>query len=299
MYKKIIAKSALNKNDNYFTPYRYDLNVYRGCEHNCSYCYAMYSHKYLDDDKNFFNNVYFKENIAEILDKELSKRTWKRDLIGFGTVCDSYQQVEKELKLSRQCLKVLLKHKASFYMSTKSPLILRDLDLLSKLSEVAPISIAFSIITTDDKLGKKLEPNAPLISERINAVKKLKEETKALVGIHLMPVIPYITDNKENLENIVKMASELNLDFIIVDMLNLYGETKKSFFKFIEDVFPEKANSIKEIYKSSKNISEYNENLHRLIKSIKNKYHFHNKTIKNVLNDNQIKQLSIFDADNK
>ncbi len=291
MYKKIIAKVALNKNDSGFTPYKYDLNVYRGCEHNCSYCYAMYSHKYLDDDKNFFNNVYFKENIAEILDFELSKKSWKHDLIGFGTVCDSYQPIEKDLKLSRRCLQVMLKHKNSFYMSTKSDLILRDIDLLKEMSSQFPISLALSIITTDDILGKILEPGATPISKRIETAKKLKSETNALVGIHLMPVIPFITDDKQNLENIIKLAKNLNLDFVVVDMLNLYGETRKSFFEFVDENFPEKARLIKELYSNSKKIKEYSINLHKIIKEIKNNYNFHNKYLKL----QEIKQLSIFD----
>lgn len=295
MYKKIVAKVALNKNDSGFTPYKYDLNVYRGCEHNCSYCYAMYSHKYLDDDNNFFNNVYFKENIAEILDVELSKKSWKHELIGFGTVCDSYQPIEKDLKLSRRCLEVMLKHKNSFYMSTKSDLILRDIDLLQEMSNQFPISIALSIITTDETLGKILEPGATPISKRIETAKKLKSETKALVGIHLMPVIPYITDDKQNLENMIKLAKNLNLDFVVVDMLNLYGETRKSFFEFVGRAFPEKANLIRELYSSSNKIKEYNANLHKLIKNIKNQYNFHNKYLKL----NKVTQLSIFDVDNK
>lgn len=299
MYKKIVAKIALNKNDSGFTPYKYDLNVYRGCEHNCSYCYAMYSHKYLDDDKNFFKNVYFKENIAEILEAELSKRTWKKELIGFGTVCDSYQPLEKELKLSRKCVEVMARHNASFYMSTKSDLILRDLDLLKKMSEQTPISLAFSIITMNENLAKILEPGASPISKRVEAVKKLKLETKALVGIHLMPVIPYLTDDIENLESIIKLASELKLDFVIVDMLNLYGETRKSFFEFISKNFPEKLQSIKNIYFDSNRIKEYNVNLHKIIKKIKNKYNFHNKYLKNLVEKEKIEQISFFDENKK
>ena len=112
LYQSICCKSALNK-INSFLPYHYDLNIYRGCEHHCVYCFAKYSHRYLEDD-NFFDHIYIKENIVEELAKKLSSKSWKRDVINLGGVTDSYQPIEKEKQLMPKILKLLTKSRTCF-----------------------------------------------------------------------------------------------------------------------------------------------------------------------------------------
>ena len=291
---KALCKQALNKNKTNFTPYSYDLNIYRGCVHRCEYCYALYSHKFLDD-KNFYSNIYYKENITSQLDKELSKKKLKNEIVGVGTVCDSYQPIEKKLKLTKQCLEVFLKYKTPIYLSTKSDLILRDVEILGNLSAVCPICLCVSIISLDEKLIKKLEPCTPTVTQRLNTLKELKQKTSALVGIHLMPIIPYLTDDFENIKNIFIKAKELDLDFVVCDCLNLYGETKKNFLNFIKINFPEIYEKIKNLYLNYNKLKEYRENIRKNINSIKKELKFKNKYIKNYLNKkNNFVQLSLF-----
>ena len=120
--------------------YQHDVNIYRGCEHGCLYCYALYSHDYLEDEK-FYDHIYYKENIVEILEKEISKKSWQKKIINFGSVSDSYQPCEKKLELMRDVLKLMIKYQNPVNISTKSTLILRDLDLINELSKVAMVNI--------------------------------------------------------------------------------------------------------------------------------------------------------------
>ena len=156
---EITAKSALN-NVSGWLPYNWDLNIYRGCLHQCEYCFAQYTHKYLDSD-DYFGHIYVKTNIAEVLEQTLKKKSWKHERINVGGVCDSYQKpVESKYKLMRKVLKVLIKYRNSAMISTKSALILRDFDLIEKLSYLTPVNIAATIITLDEDIRKKIEPNS-------------------------------------------------------------------------------------------------------------------------------------------
>lgn len=261
-----MRKQALNRNKPSFTPYTYDLNIYRGCAHRCCYCYAIYYHKFLDD-QNFYENIYYKSNIAKSLTRLFQKKTSPISLL------------ELELFVTE----FFLKHGVSIYLSTKSELILRDVDLLAKLSKNTPISLCVSITTFDEELRKKLEPGVPPPNVRFDVLKKLKNQTNALVGVHLMPIIPFITDNLENIEKIFLLAKENNLDFVICSPLNLIGETKKQFLNFIIDNFPENYEKIKNLYPNSKKLSEYIKNIKREIYLIKKKIGFKNKYIKDYL----------------
>ena len=149
----------------------------------------------------------------------------------------------------------------SIYLSTKSEIILGDVDLLAELSKKTPICLCVSITTLDEELGKKLEPGVHPPNVRFDVLKKLKDQTNALVGVHLMPIIPFITDNLENIEKIFLLAKENNLDFAICSPLNLIGETKKQFLNFIIDNFPENYKKIKNLYSNSKKLSEYIKNI--------------------------------------
>ena len=109
IYREINCKSAINKIKNKFG-FCNDLNIYRGCLHKCYYCYAVYSHKYINS-RDFFNEIFVKKNIAEVLEKELSSKSWKRETINLGSVTDSYQKAEEDYKIMPDILKLLIKYK--------------------------------------------------------------------------------------------------------------------------------------------------------------------------------------------
>lgn len=290
-YQMITCKSALNK-INSFLPYHYDLNIYRGCEHHCVYCFAKYSHRYLEDD-NFFNHIYIKENIVEELEKKLSSKTWKRDVINLGGITDSYQPIEKEMKLMPEILKLLIKYKTPAIISTKSSLIVRDTELLKELSKVAGIQIAFTITTLDQNLANILEPNADPIKMRLQAIKTLKE-AGLTVGWHLMPIIPYITATRKNLKTIFETVQKYQLDYMITGLLNLRGITRKDFFQFLKEKFPDRYENIWNLYHNKDKKKEYKRKLFQFLNELENTYQVNRDYQKYVPKVENNEQLELF-----
>lgn len=255
---KITCTHALTKSKGNY-PYDYELNLYRGCTHHCQYCYAMYTHAYLNDEGNFFNHIYVKENIIEILHHELHAPNWKHNIIGIGTVCDAYQPIEAQLKLMPQVLQLCIETATPCIISTKSSLILRDRALLEELAEKVPVIVAFSINTIDDTCRQKLEPNASPIHERIEALRAFRH-SKVKVGLHTMPIIPYITDSHENLEALLKLAHEV--DYFLCGTMYLKGETKKAFMNFIDREYPHLKRTFIELYAKGSLDQKYKQQLY-------------------------------------
>lgn len=227
MYKEIEISSALRKLKRKI-PYGWDLNIYRGCGYGCAYCYARYSHRFLGE-KDFFGTIIVKKNIARILDTELSSTTWKREIINIGGVTDCYQPAEKKYGLMREILEVMLKHQNPVIISTKSDLILRDKDLIEKLSRRTYVNVAASVTTMDERLRKKWEPGS---SPTLNRFRVLKEfaRTNASRGLHLMPILPYLSDSEENIERILKSAKDAGVSYVLSGTLYLRRRNTKIFF---------------------------------------------------------------------
>jgi DNA repair photolyase len=279
MYKKIEAKSALHKLKKKRLPYDWDLNIYRGCIHRCEYCYALYSHSYLDRDDCFFDDVFVKSNVAEILDRELSKKSWRGDIINIGGVTDSYQKAEEEFMIMRAVLEVMIKHENPIIISTKSDLILRDYDLLSRLAEKTYVNIATTITAADDKLQEKIEPGAISSKERFKILEEFAN-TKASTGLHVMPIMPYISDSKENIEEILSWTKNSPVSYLLTGTLNLVGKTKENFFKFVQKEYGEHYSKYLELYKNWLVKKEYNVELYKMIHELKKKYNINSNYTK-------------------
>ncbi len=268
--EEIKVKKALNKLHSNFLPYKYDLNIYRGCSHKCQYCYAQYSHRYLETT-NFFEKIYIKTNIVEALEKELSSKNWRQQWINLGGVTDSYQAIERQYKLMPKILELMIKYKTPVTISTKSDLILRDVDLLEKLAKVATVNVAVTITTWNENLAKKLEPGAISSQKRMEIFKQLKGK-RINLGLHLMPIVPYLTDTSENLENILREAGKIKVDYVIAGMLNLRSETRKYFLRFIQENYPELANKYFQEYKGAYWEKEKRQEVYFLVYKLMKKY---------------------------
>jgi len=287
-YIPIDNKSALNKVKGSF-PYTWDLNIYRGCANGCKYCFALYSHDYLNDSS-FFGRVYYKKNIIECLEKELSKKSWKRDIVNIGGVTDSYQEIEKEMKLMPEILKLMIKYKTPVIISTKSTLILRDIELIKELAKITNVSIAFSIITTDENLRKKLEPNTSPIIDRFKAIKELKK-TGCTVGVHMMPIIPYLTDNWDNLNKIFELSKKTDVNYLLPGLINLRGKTKHYFLNFLKEYDIDKYNKFNFLYRGE--YKEYRNKLYKELYKLKKKHNISYDYKTGISKDN--KQLSLLE----
>lgn len=286
-YKEITCSSALNKLKRNI-PYKWDLNIYRGCKHGCKYCFAMYSHKYLEDE-NYFDSIYVKTNIVENLEKELRSRTWKREVVNIGGVTDNYQPAEAEYNLMPDILRLLIKYRTPAIISTKSDLILRDYDLIDQLSRITYINIAATITAMDEETRKLIEPNGSPSMKRFDMLREFRK-TNASIGVHVMPIIPFITDNQENLEALFYNAKDINADYLLPGTLYLRGNTRKYFFDFIGSQYPEYFENLKQLYKTGSAGKEYKDQLYKMVNQLRFKYNLsgsYSKPMKEKLNNQQ------------
>ncbi|MCK4814053.1 MAG: radical SAM protein [Candidatus Marinimicrobia bacterium] len=270
MYKTITCKTALNHIKSNYLPYKWDLNIYRGCMHQCQYCYALYSHKYLDSS-DFFGEIYIKENIVECLEKKLRSRYWKRETINLGGVTDSYQPIEAKKKLMPEILKLLIKYKTPASISTKSTLVLRDLDLYDELARVAGVNIALSITCCDENIRKKIEPYSTPTAARFDVLKTFRK-TEASTGVLMMPILPFLTDTEENLTCLFRSAQAADVDYIIPGLLNLRGPTRGNFLHFIKTQFPDMYPKYLDYYQGSFAKKTYRTALYERIAALKKAY---------------------------
>ncbi len=273
----ITCSTALNKLKRKI-PYGWDLNIYRGCKHNCKYCYALYSHKYLGETD--FTKVFAKVNIAEQLDIELSKPGWRREVVNIGGVTDSYQPAEKDKKIMPDVLKVLIKHKTPAIISTKSDLILRDYDLIAELADITYVNVASTITTMDESVREQIEPFGSKSADRFRMLAEFRK-TNASIGLHTMPIIPYITDSYENIEQLCSEAAKANVHYMLPGVLYLRGATKEHFFSFIKDTYPDKYDSLKNLYKKGSADKVYKDKLYNdIVNPLRKRYNISSSYIK-------------------
>lgn len=268
-YIPITCESALNKLRRKI-PYGWDLNIYRGCEHGCKYCYAIYSHDYLKDGR-FFEHVYVKNNILEHLEKELRSPFWKREIVNIGGVTDSYQPAEATYQLMPEILKLLIRYKTPAIISTKSDLILRDYDLIDELSRITYVNVAATIITADEDIRHHIEPNGCASSRRFVVLKEFRK-TNASTGLHMMPIIPFLTDSAENIESLFAQAKDAGVYYVLPGCLYLRGKTRPYFFNFIQSVFPGLYEELSNLYKTGGAGKNYKNELYGRVNFLRNKY---------------------------
>lgn len=268
MERELKAKTILHYHKQKFATH-WDANIYRGCGHKCRYCFAQYSHKYLE--KNFFDDIFAKINASELLKKELGKKSWKGCPVNVCGVSDCYQPAERKYRIMPGVIKSFIETKNPLLITTKSTLILRDLDLLKELKKVAEVSILISVSTLDENIRRVTEPYAAPTIERIKML-KIFSDLGFNTGVLFMPIIPYITDGDENLDELFKLIKENNLGFVITGTLHLRGNTKKVFYTFLEKHFPGLLSKYKELYKGSVVSKKYSSELYRKIGLLRRRY---------------------------
>lgn len=212
---------------------KYNMNLYRGCEHRCIYCDSRSECYQIED---FDGEVLVKSNAVELLRKELARKR-VRGTIGTGSMNDPYMPLEAEVNLTGRALQVIADFRFPVHILTKSDLVLRDLDTLCKINETFA-AVSFTISTADDGLAKKLEPGAPLVSDRLRAMRVL-----AAHGIHtgvtMMPVLPFIEDNWENIAEIVAKAHENGASYIVPAFgMTLRDRQRAYYYNRLDQHFP-------------------------------------------------------------
>jgi len=291
--KEIHAKSILNRMNHPSSWFgvEYNMNVYRGCQHSCIYCDSR-SECYRIEN---FDDIIVKVNAPKLLENEL-RRKRKRGTIGTGAMSDPYIPLEKKYNLTGKCLEIIEKYRFPLMIGTKSNLILRDIDVLEAINKVY-CCVAITITTADDNLAAVLEPNAPSPTQRLNAMGVLSE-LGIKTGVLMMPVLPYIEDNEENIVDIVNKSKGYGVSFIIPSFgLTLRDRQRDYYYKKLDKHFPGLSDKYKKRYKSYYSCSSPNSK--KLYKVFINKCKALGIETKMPSWHNEItnKQLSFFDLD--
>ncbi len=277
---EIEAKSILRRHkkiDSWFISH-YGMNLYRGCSHNCVYCDGRSEKYYVNGE--FGKDVSVKVNAVDVLARELDskrKRTpFKKSFIMIGGgVGDSYQPVERNYQLSRETLRLIYKHNFPVHILTKSTLVERDTDILKKIDEQSRAIVSFSFSSVDSRISAVFEPGVPCPGERLKTMTFFKSEGISC-GMFLLPVIPFLTDLKELLEESIRKASEVGVDFIIFGGMTLKeGRQKDYFLNVLRRQYPKLIHKYENIYTGNKwgsAIGEYYSSINSMFNSIAKKY---------------------------
>jgi DNA repair photolyase len=257
-YERVQAKAILNKVKTPAMPFEWSINPYRGCSHGCSFCYARSTHSFLgmESDDTFQNHILLKENAPEALKRQLDKMAVSRSgfqhtgSIAIGTATDPYQAVEAEARLTRSCLEVLAKYPVPVSITTRSPLVLRDLDLLKR---VRLTSVNISLNTLDVSVWRRMEPASPSPAKRMDMLRQLGEEGVP-AGIFMAPILPFLTDGRDSYTELIETAARNHAKFVMPSYLRLSTrEVKVWFFRTLETYYPELVGKYAELYRDSGN----------------------------------------------
>ena len=249
-FYEVRAKSALNRvPEQSQVPFRWTVNPYRGCSHACVYCFARPTHKYLDMDagRDFERRIVVKVNVPEVLRAELRRPSWKCEHVAMGTNTDPYQWVEGRYKLMPGIWEALRDARNPCSVLTKSPLVLRDLQLLKEIASVTEVSANLSVPTIDERAWRASEPHTPNPRARLEAVGELNR-AGIPSGILIAPLMPGINDDPRQVEEILRLAAEAGATSIGGITLHLRGEVRGIFMDWLRSYRPDLVPRYEELY---------------------------------------------------
>ncbi|GAB3630254.1 DNA repair photolyase [Pandoraea terrae] len=237
------ARSVITRNQSPDIPFDRSINPYRGCEHGCSYCFARPTHAYLglSPGLDFETKLYAKHNAAQRLEAELRRPGYRPAMLALGTSTDPYQPIEREQGITRQILEVLEQFGHPVGITTKSSLVTRDIDILSRMAERGLVRVFMSIGTLDAEIARRMEPRANTPARRMEAVRRL---TTAGVptGVIVAPIVPALTDF--DIERVLSTAAEAGATYAGYVMLRLPLEVHDIFVAWLEEHYPLRARHV-------------------------------------------------------
>jgi DNA repair photolyase len=274
-YFTLPAKSLLNRCvSGRQMPFTWTINPYRGCEFACKYCYARYTHEFMEmrDGVDFEQKIYVKQHAANLLRHDL-RRVKPGEAIALGTATDPYQPAERRYEVTRGILEEFARHRGyELGVVTKSNLIVRDLALLQEVAKTNRLSVHMTITTLNADLARILEPRAPRPDLRLGAVHALSQ-AGLRVGVSASPVLPGITDSPADLEGLVSAAAEAGADHVFANPLFLKPCSAAVFLPFLEQNFPALAENYRQRYQGRSFLPEaYARRLSQLIHHFREKY---------------------------
>jgi DNA repair photolyase len=250
-FHEVLCKSALNKiPDAAALPFKFTVNGYRGCSHACRYCFARPTHEYLDLDygNDFDTQIVVKTNVADVLRREVGRRSWRRETVALGTNTDPYQRAEGRYALMPGIIGALAGSGTPLSILTKGTLLRRDLPLIVDASGQVPVSLAVSLAVGDPELHKQVEPGTPTPQSRLGLIGAIRD---AGLDCHVMvaPVLPYLTDSVEHLDGLLRQIASAGATGATVFGLHLRGSTRGWFMSWLARTHPQLVGRYRELYR--------------------------------------------------
>jgi DNA repair photolyase len=252
-FHEVRAKSALNHVPGGRYGFDWTINPFRGCTHACKFCFARRTHKYLDLDagSDFEREIIVKVNVPELLRAELARPSWGRELVALGTNTDPYQWVESRYRLMPEILAALEEARTPVSVLTKSPLVMRDVEIYERMSKRMPVSVNLSVPTLDEGVWRATEPHTPSPAARLDAVAELRHRGIDS-GVLIAPLMPGINDSPEQVQPIVDRAREAGATFLGGVALHLRDEVRDVFFGWLEAKRPDLLPKYEQLYSNDR-----------------------------------------------
>src|SRR5437899_268247 len=249
-YREEPCKVALNRVKG--MPFAWSLNPYMGCAHRCTFCYVRAFELRADRPSGdaYGRSIRVKVNVAEVLRAELARRTWKREAVSIGAATDAYQPAEGRYRLTRACLEALRDARTPFHIITRSPMVVRDVDVLAEAARRAKLSVSFSIPTLDEDVWRRTEPGTPPPRQRFRAVRCLVD-AGIDAGVAVAPVLPGISDRPEQLRAVGEAAREAGAMHVWAGMLHLRHGTREHFLTELARDWPVPLAAYEQLYAPS------------------------------------------------
>ncbi|MGH2448941.1 MAG: radical SAM protein [Chloroflexota bacterium] len=269
--REIQCKTALNRVKG--MPFIWSLNPYRGCRHACVYCYARPTHEYLglNGAEEFQEVIFAKINAPEVVRHELGKQSWRGEGVVLGTATDPYQQAESRYRITRGILEAFRDFHNPISITTKSPMVLQDLDILADLNLHASVTVNFTITTLDEILWRKLEPTTSKPRKRLAAIRTLNGRG-IRAGVFLSPILPGLTDSDDHLETVIAAARDHNADFVQLGVLRLGAGIGDYYLPFIERHFPHLRERYRRLYRGNYADDAYSRDVRARAENLKRRH---------------------------
>jgi DNA repair photolyase len=249
-YQEVHVRSALTRTRG--MPFRWALNPYRGCTHACEYCYARKYQRHLEmgagDD--FSSVILVKQNLPEVLRRELARTSWTREMVAIGTATDPYQPIEGHYRITRRCLEALVAASTPFSIITKGPMVVRDADVLAAAARTTGAQVCISVPSVNDDAWRALEPGTAPPAQRLRAARHLLD-AGIDAGILMMPLVPGLTTSRGAIEATIGAIAEAGVPLIGANVAHLEAGVRDHFFGFLGRAHPELLDGYGRLYGDS------------------------------------------------
>ncbi|HEX8968333.1 MAG TPA: radical SAM protein [Chloroflexota bacterium] len=280
-YVMVRCKTSLNRVHG--MPFRWSLNPYSGCRHSCVYCFARQFYVTADHGgrADFASRILVKQNFADVLRQELRRPGWRGESVVLGTATDPYQPAEGRFRLARATIEALLLHQNPFSMLTKSPMVVRDVDVLSALARVATVRVYFSITTVDLDLWRSVEPGTANPYKRLEVLRVLRR-AGVPAGVLMAPVMPGLTDSTASIEAVAQAAHAYGALFFGASPLRLMPTVKEHYLEFVGDRFPDLLPRYERAYAGVHAPRDYVDALQKRVQAIRAHFDFTDDPVRQV-----------------